>query len=488
MDPLLILFLGMIVVVGGILLFRLHAFLALILGALLVGALTPRSNVETAVISLKKQERQKQNRTFDEDTDRKDAIAFSKKTLGERLSIGFGNTCTKIGILIALASIIGQCLLASGAADRIVRSLLRLLGEARAALSFTLSSFLLGIPVFFDTVFYLMIPLGKAMRLRTGKNYLLYILAITAGGSMAHSLVPPTPGPLVVAEGLKVDLGTMILAGCAVCLFTSTAGLLFAFWINRRLDIPVRDVADTTIAEVEESKLPPLWLSLLPVLLPVMLIGGATIIKTAIGKPTPADYKPLIYWVNTFGNKNIALAISAAIALFMLIKQKKTTKEETHAAVSQALASAGVIILITSAGGAFGALLQQTNISERIKELTQSDSLGLLMLPLAFGICTLIRTAQGSSTVAMVTTVAIIAGMVSPSTDLGYHHVYLALAIGAGSKPIAWMNDSGFWVISKMSGMTEAETLKTVTPMSIIMGTTGLAVVMAGAMWVPLTS
>ena len=115
-----------------------------------------------------------------------------------------------------MASIIGSCLLKSGAADRIVRSMLRLLGEKQAPFSFLGSGFLLGIPVFFDTVFYLMIPLGKAMCMRVGKNYLLYILAIVTGAAMAHSLVPPTPGPLFVANELGVDLGVMILAGCVV--------------------------------------------------------------------------------------------------------------------------------------------------------------------------------------------------------------------------------------------------------------------------------
>lgn len=160
MDPIWILLCGMIVVLGGILLFRLHAFLALILGAFVVGGLTPQSSIEQSLLSKKQLDREKAKEPFTE-TDIRDAKKAAKKTLGERVATGFGNTCLNIGILIAMASIIGQCLLASGSADRIVRSLLKLLGEARAAFSFTISSFILGIPVFFDTVFYLMIPLGK---------------------------------------------------------------------------------------------------------------------------------------------------------------------------------------------------------------------------------------------------------------------------------------------------------------------------------------
>jgi GntP family gluconate:H+ symporter len=149
---------------------------------------------------------------------------------------------------------------------------------------FLLSGFLLGIPVFFDTVFYLMIPLGKALRLRTGHSYLLYVLSIVAGGTMAHSLVPPTPGPLFVAEQLKINLGTMILAGCAVGLATSASGYLYALWANRRWDLPLRDSAESSLADLaelaarDESRLPPLWLSLLPILLPVLFIGGYAVL------------------------------------------------------------------------------------------------------------------------------------------------------------------------------------------------------------------
>ena len=135
----------------------------------------------------------------------------------------------------------GYRLLDSGAADRIVRSSLAVVGEARAAIAFVFSGFLLGIPVFFDTVFYLMIPLGKALRMRTGANYALYVLTIVAGGTMAHSLVPPTPGPLFVAEELEVSLGIMIVAGCLVGLVTASVGYAWAVFANSRWEVPLRE-------------------------------------------------------------------------------------------------------------------------------------------------------------------------------------------------------------------------------------------------------
>ena len=481
MDPLWILLIGMAVVVGGILAFRLHAFLALVLGALVVGTLTPTVALE----------RYAESKGMSAAATEK----FVGKTIGERIAEGFGSTATKVGILIGMAAIIGKCLLDSGAADRVVRSTMRLLGERMAPGAFLGSGFLLGIPVFFDTVFYLMIPLGKALRLRTGRNYLLYILSITAGGTMAHSLVPPTPGPLFVAAEFKVDLGVMILMGCGVGFFTAGCAFLFALVINRFIEIPLRESAEMSLADLEklsqrdDRELPSLWLSLAPILLPVLLIAGATVVKGLLDDPPlwladHPEYLPdwLVKSVMTLGNKNIALIIAASIAMGTLVRQRKTTGEELKSAVQDALASGGVIILITSAGGAFGQILQQTGISQRIGELSNDYEIGLL--PMAFLVTMFVRTAQGSATVAMITAAGIFSGMVADGVAAGtldFHPVYVALAIGCGSKPIAWMNDSGFWVICKMSGMTESEALRTITPMSIIMGVVGITVILIAA-------
>jgi GntP family gluconate:H+ symporter len=410
------------------------------------------------------------------------------RTVGERVAAAFGNTCGKIGILIALAAIIGKCLLDSGAADRIVRSALRWVGESGAPLAFVCSGFLLGIPVFFDTVFYLMMPLGKAMRMRTGRNYLLYILTIVAGASMAHSLVPPTPGPLLVAEELGIDLGLMILAGCAVGFCSSSAAYCYAAFVNRRSEVPLRESADFSLENLkeltdrEDSELPSLFFSALPILLPVVLIAGNTVLQQVDESVLPGD-GILRQVAATLGNKNIALGVATAIAMGMLVVQTRTRLRDLAESFQSALASGGVIILITAAGGAFGAMLQQTGVVGLIRSLPQYSP--LVILTLAFLVTAAIRTAQGSGTVAMITAVGILAGFASEG-QLGCHQVYLGLAIGCGSKPIAWMNDSGFWVICRMSGMTEAEGLRFVTPMSILMGLAGLLATLVGAAVFPM--
>ena len=189
---------------------------------------------------------------------------------------------------------------------------------------------------------------------------------------------------------------------------------------------------------------------------------------------------PIAAALKLIGNRNIALLLTAVLALLLVAKTR--SMKEVRTSVQHAFNGSAVMVLIIAAGGAFGGALQQTDIADQLKSLIPTAKFALI--PLAFLLTTLIRTAQGSATVAMITASGIIAPIAAASS-LGFHPIYLALAIGCGSKPIMWMNDSGFWVISKMSGMTEAETFKTASTMMIIMAITGLFVVMLGAMVMP---
>jgi H+/gluconate symporter-like permease len=198
-----------------------------------------------------------------------------------RVADAFGSSAGKIGIVIGMAAVIGKCMLDSGAADRIVRAFLRLFGEKRASIALMGSGYVLAVPVFFDTVFYLLVPLARSLYRRTQKNYLLYVLAIGGGGAITHTLVPPTPGPLVMATTLGFDVGLMILVGGLVALPAAIAALFFAHLANRWMPVPMRSIGDQPEpAPLEDSQLPSLWLSLLPVVLPVVLISTNTIVET----------------------------------------------------------------------------------------------------------------------------------------------------------------------------------------------------------------
>ena len=474
MSPLLLLATGIAVVVLGIVGLRLHAALALLLAAITVGALTPKLAVESYAL--------------DKGDSQEAAVKLSASPIGKRIASGFGSTCGKIGILIAMAAIIGKCLLDSGGADKIVRSSLKLVGEKQAPFAFLGSGFTLGMPVFFDTVFYLMLPLAKVFTARSGKNYLLLVLSIVAGGSMAHSLVPPTPGPLMVAGEFGVDVGQMMIGGLAVGLFAAGIGYIYASWANTRTPVPLRDTPDSTLAELEaqvnkqESELPPLWLSLLPILLPLFLIGGATTWKLV----RPEDCWCQAY-IQPLGEKNLAMVLGAVAAIILLVRQIGFDKERLSKTFNEALSGGGMVILITASGGAFGTILQQTGIGPWMKIHVDAAGLGMTgILLVAFGVTALIRFAQGSATVSMMTTAAILAGLADPAT-LGCSPLYLALAIGCGSKPLAWMNDSGFWVVCKMSGMSEGETLCTFSVLLTVMGIAGITATCILANLFPLT-
>jgi gluconate:H+ symporter, GntP family len=425
-----------------------------------------------------------------------------------RVAAAFGTSAGNIGIVIGMAAVIGKCMLDSGAADRIVRSFLRLFGEKRASIALMGSGFVLAVPVFFDTVFYLLVPLARSLYRRTQRNYLLYVLAIGGGGAITHTLVPPTPGPLVMATTLGFDVGLMILVGGLVALPAAVAALVFAHFANHWMPVPMRSIGDQPEPEpLEDSQLPSLWISLLPVVLPVLLISANTIVETsakaalreqlvAAGVERPRDDQ-LTQWMrsperiensrartlagltritNVVGNANFALLLSAAIAIATLVRQRQLSRTEMATAIETALMSGGVIILITAAGGAFGEMLKVAQVGDAIQQaFTGIGGAGKILLVLGFAIAAVLKIAQGSSTVAMITGSAMLAGIAAPET-LGFSPVYLATAIGGGSLVGSWMNDSGFWIFAKMSGLTEVEALKSWTIMLVVLATVSLVV------------
>ncbi len=476
-DPIFILSVGVLIVVGGIIGLKLHPFLALLLGAFVVALMTPAVVIEQYALT--------------KGMTSTAALAFSKKSVGERIATEFGNTCAKVGILIAMAAIIGKSMLESGAAERIIRFMLKLLGIEKAPAAFLISSFFIGIPVFFDTVIFLMMPLAKAMTLRVGKNYLLFVLCIMAGAAMANSLVPPAPGPLFLIGEMHIPIGLMMLMGTIVGLFTIASGYVFARWANRKMPIELRDSLDAkledlkVVSEKADHLLPSLGLSLLPILLPIAFICADTALTNLV-KPSEIQspfWQGVAGMLKFFGDKNVAIITGGVVALWVLAQQKKAGKDGYAPFVQTALSSGGGIILITAAGGAFGGMLQQTGISSRIADLTQSYQMALI--PMAFFIAAVVRTAQGSATVALITASGILSGMATQA-NLPFHPVYLGLAIGCGSKLVPWMNDAGFWIVCKLSNLTEKEALKTISPLLVVMGFTGLIVIMIAAKLFPL--
>ncbi len=570
---------GIAVVLGLIIFLRVNAFIALISAAMLVSLMAPGD--------------------------------FAVKM--SRVASAFGSSAGGIGIVIALAAVIGKCMLDSGAADRIVRAFLRLLGEKHAPIALMGSGFVLAVPVFFDTVFYLLVPLARSLHKKTGKQYLKYILAIAAGGAITHTLVPPTPGPLLMAENLGVDVGLMIMVGALVALPAAIVGLLFAGFADRIMKTPMRSLGGEPDPEpIPDDQLPGLWLSLAPVLLPVGLISISTVLTTLAdsqhaarlqvvdisdwsafqrqvaeqdsagkgpgklilansafseasraalrsgGELDSATKEQIVHDLNellrdkkfyqeeaflgvalqkvakqklganlvrmkqvdvermnrsllesaypgvvsgyewstprrkmadasaVFGNANFALLLSTVIAIWTLARQRGYTRMEIAQVVEGALMSGGVIILITAGGGAFGAMLNDAKVGDAVQALFEGQEgakSGMAFLLLGFLVAAVLKVAQGSSTVAMIVGSAMVAAIVA-GQDLGFNKVYLATAIGGGSLIGSWMNDSGFWIFSKMGGLTEGESLKSWSIMLLFLGfvSLGMSVLLANIM------
>lgn len=447
---------------------RVHPFLALMIAALLAGILTPQfspAQISKLPAAL-----------------RADAEANSWIAAVELTAIEFGGVAGAIAISIGLAAIIGLALMESGAADKVVRRMIAILGEKRAALALLVSAYVLSIPIFFDTMFMLMLPLARALCLRTGKNYVLYLLAIAVGAMLTHSLTVPHPGPLGMIDNLRLDAGLSLIWGVIAGLLPCAGGFWIAHLINRRMTVPVREAVGVTreemnsIAHKPEHELPSFVNSIMPVLLPIALISLASAFKIAAGGIATADDSRqwLVGTAKVFlflGNKNIALLIGAALALWVLARQRKLRFSALGELLASPVETAGVIIIITAAGGAFGAMLRNAGVGDAIKALAQGYQMNLVLL--SYFVALTIRFAQGSATVAMLTTSAMMYEVIS-GASLPYHPMYIFLAIGFGSFSISWMNDSGFWVVSRLSGLTERETLSTWTVTAFAVSIMGL--------------
>ncbi len=398
------------------------------------------------------------------------AIPFGN--VAGKVAGAFGDNMAGIGIPILMAAIIGKSMTESGSADRIVRGFRGLFGEGWTEISLFGSSFVMAVPVFFDNVFYLLAPIARSARSRTGGNYTLYIIAVAAGGVVTHGFIPPTPGPLLAVETLGgTSIGTTMLTGVLVGLPTAVvAGPLYGYFINRRLDIPLRDAMGTSVEELEGiagtslDELPGIFEALLPILLVIVLVGADTTVNTLYGENSaPANI------TGFFGDPNLALTIAALVAALTYFRMSEVGRSEFSEELTQALQNGGNIAAITAAGGAFGAMLQAAGAGDYIAGILQGVGLGLLVT--AWLIAAGVRVVQGSATVAIVTTSSIMANFVD---QLAVNPAYMVMAIGAGASILSWYNDSGFWIVKEIGGLTQGETLKTWTVVTTLVGVVGL--------------
>lgn len=491
-SPLSIVALSIVFIIVAIAVFRLHAFFALLLAGALVAMLSATGQA----------------------SDQRFSQAINA------VMLEFGKMAGSLGCSIALAAVIGIALMHSGAADKIVRRLIAVLGEARAGFVLCACSFILSGPVFVDTVFMLMLPLARALAMRTKRDYTLYVMAIGAGAVVANGVVPPAPGPLVAAATLKIEIGRALFAGLLFGLLPAWSGLALGRWLNRRVPIPPRPLtASSTSAHgapaaaetsVPESELPGFWVSIAPVVLPLVLILLDAYVSLAIttatksGRPLTEGYggilaflgsHPVATLLHFLGNKNVALFIGAAIALRLQARRQHIGWRKIGTLLGTPLETAGIIILIVSAGGAYGMMIKNAGIGAQLQNFTLGShpnhpviahlltSLIHHQVLLAWLITLVIRGAQGSATVATITGAGLMVSIAGPA-GFNVDPLYIYLAIGLGSKGLSWMNDAGFWIVSRMSALTQGEMLRTWSPLLTLISVFGLIeVLVASSLW-----
>jgi GntP family gluconate:H+ symporter len=410
--------------------FKLHAFLALLFAAIFFGLLSGMP-LQEIVISLEQ---------------------------------GFGGTIGKIGIVIIAGTIIGIFLEKSGGAYAMAERILKYIGEKSVPMAMSIIGYIVSIPVFADSGFVILSPLNKALTKRAGISLATTAIALCLGLMVTHTLMPPTPGPIAAAGILEADLGLVIMIALPVSLITLCFGWLWATKFASRTYIdPEPDLTETEL-RIRLANSPSAFHSFLPILIPILLI----ILKSISDYPTyPFGTEGLYATISFIGAPVIALLIGVLLAMTL---PKKFDKKILSSSgwIGEGLLAAAIIIMITGAGGAFGKVLQNSGIADVIGKGMPGIKLGLWM---PFIIAAAIRAAQGSSTVAIITTASVLAPLLGTlGLDSATGKALTVLAIGSGSMVASHANDSFFWIVTQMSGMNVQTGYKLMTVGTIFMG------------------
>jgi GntP family gluconate:H+ symporter len=359
---------------------------------------------------------------------------------------GFGDTLKNIGLLIVLGVIIGAFLENSGGAYTLAEKVLRIIGKKRIPTAMGISGFIVSIPVFADSAFILLSPINKSLSKKAGISLAGTAVALGLGLTATHVLVPPTPGPIAAAGILDADLGLVVLLGLIISALAVIPGLFFAIkYASRTYIDPNPELKDSEIsARMKDA--PGALKSSLPILIPILLI----LLKSVIHSPGGNADSNVEKFISFIGEPFIALLIGVFLALLLPRKLEKSMLS-TSGWVGKALMNAATIILITGAGGIFGKILQNSGISEMLGEILSGVNLSIW---LPFILAAAIKTAQGSSTVSLITTASIMMPMMGTlGFDTEIDKALVVAAIGTGSAVFSHANDSLFWVVTQLSGM-----------------------------------
>jgi Gnt-I system low-affinity gluconate transporter len=384
---------------------------------------------------------------------------------------GMGGTLGFVATVVGLGAIFGQMLESSGGAESMAHYLVKKFGEKRAPFAMVLTGFFVGIPVFLDVGFIILVPIVYALSRDTKKSVLYYGIPLLAGLAVTHSFIPPTPGPVAVADIIKAELGYVILWGFILGLpIAILAGPVFGRYISKRIVIPPPQYIGETNQELKKD-LPSFGLIISIIAIPLILILFATASDVLVKKQIlSAGLIPDI--IGFIGHPFSALTIATLIAIYFLGIKKGFKKQEILDLTTKALGPAGLIILITGAGGVLKQILVDSGIGKMMAESIADSSLPPVLL--AWTLAAIVRVTQGSATVAMITAAGIMAPVLEVFNLSANHLALVVLAIASGATLLSHVNDSGFWLVGKYFGMTEKQTLQSWTIMETIIAVSGL--------------
>ena len=386
---------------------------------------------------------------------------------------GMGNTLGFVAVVVGLGAMFGAILEHSKSAEALANFLLKKFGTKNASWALMITGFFVAIPVFFDVAFIILVPLIYSLQRKTKKSLLLYAIPLLAGLAITHAFIPPTPGPVAVADILGSNLGWVILLGFIVGIPTAIfSGPLFAKYIANKIQIEAPKLQE--IDDKSTHEFPPVLLILFIIGIPILLIVGNTVLTS----PLMSNYElspSVLQTIELIGHPFCALIIANLLAWYFLGIRRDFTKKSLSAITAKSMEPAGVIILLTGAGGVFKQILVNTGTGEMLANYFADK--GLSVFVFAFIAAALVRILQGSATVAMITSAGITAPLLSATvTDID--KALLVIIIASGASIMSHVNDSGFWLVSKYLGMNEKQTFRSWTVMTVILSLVGFSTAM----------
>lgn len=381
---------------------------------------------------------------------------------------GIGNTLKGIALLVGLGSMFGAILEVSGGAQTLAVTMVKRFGDEKAAWALGLTGLVIAMPVFFDAGLIILIPLAFSLAKRTNRSSLFYVIPLLAGLAVGHAFIPPTPGPVLVATMLDVDLGWVILVGifCGIVAMI-VAGPVWGAICGKKYNIPVPEhVANQE--DIDESKLPSFGLIVGIILIPLVLI----IMDSLCGViPALSGIAPVFEFL---GEPFVALLLATVAAMFALGIRHGYTMKELEAVMTKSLEPTGLILLVTACGGVLRYVLQYSGLGDVIGNVVSSMNLPIVVL--AFIIAVLVRISVGSATVAMTMAAGIVAALPGISDLSPLYLACTTAAVAGGATVCSHFNDSGFWLVKSLVGLDEKTTLKTWTIMETLVGASGFVV------------